>query len=167
MSTDTTTKMPAMPKVHVLNRTSIFFGSFIAMLISNLLLIVFIYTLGVSTGYEGKFSFSWAQLSNSVTFLFGGFASLLGFVLLLAVIAGALWAVHRLSARGHHKWVIVAVIAAFLLGGLLTPIIDWSGAGFGFVPLLVLLAWTALWALVAMILIPTYHTLSRKRGTNH
>jgi len=164
--TTTTVQTPPVPKLHVLKRVNIFGGSFLVGLVSNLILIVAIFTLGVSTGLEGQLSFSWAEFGNSIAFLFGGFASLLWLIGGIAVLMATLWAVHRLSSRGHHNWVVAAFLAGLIVGGfILWRLVDWGSFGFGIVPFLGLLAYTAFWAAVAAFVIPAL-SLSRKRGTN-
>ena len=167
MSTTTTaTDVPAVPKLLVTKRASIFWGSFIVGVVSNLLLIVTIFTLGVSTGVLGDLSFSWEQFGNTLTFLFGGIGSLVWLIGGLVIVAVTLRGVYWLANNNHPKWVVATFVIGMVVGGfILWRLVDWSNFGFGFVPFLGLLAYTAFWAAVASFVIPALN-LSRKRGTN-
>jgi hypothetical protein len=167
MSTTTTiVDAPAVPKLLVTKRASIFWGSFIAGVVSNLLLIVTIFTLGVSTGVAGDLSFSWEQFGNTVTFLFGGIGSLVWLIGGVTILAATAWLVYWLANNNHPKWVVAMFAIGMFVGGfILWRLVDWSNFGFGFVPFLGLLAYTAFWAAVASFVIPALN-LSRKRGTN-
>ncbi|MFZ1250059.1 MAG: hypothetical protein WAR37_01240 [Candidatus Microsaccharimonas sp.] len=167
MSTSTAPTTPRVPNVLVLKRADIFVGSFVIGLVANLVLIIAVFTSGVSTGVAGTFGFDWSQFQNTLTFLFGGIGSALWLIGGIVVLAATGYAFYWLSSHGHHKWVVVASLIGMFVGGfILWRLVDWSNFGFGFVPLLILIAYTAFWAGVASFIIPLRPKLSRKRGTN-
>lgn len=164
-----TSPMPVVTqkKKFAFTRTRIFWASFGVSLVVNALFILAIfaaYNQGVEMGYEGEARFGWDKVSPSFGLLFGGVGSLVVTLVILALVAAALLAVHRLSARGHHTMVVVVVVLALVVGWLFFDRLLGSMAAFkyGFVPFLALVVVTALEAATIVILT----TLSRKRDTH-
>jgi hypothetical protein len=131
--------------------------AFIVELVFNLLLIVFVFSFGVSTGFAaGQPTFGLDQVDTTFGALFGGTTSLLGLIGLLVVIGAILQLVRWLSKSGHHSWVLVVFILGVLAGGYLVwKVIDWSSFGIGFTPILVILGFTAIETIVTGYLVPT------------
>ncbi len=164
IATETLPKMPLL----VNSRTRVFWTAFGIILLFNLIGIVLIYTIGLSTGYEGQLTFSGEQLGATLGFLFGGVVPFLALIGSLTIIAAAIYFVHRLWKSGRHKWVLVIVAVAFLaLGAALVPLlqINWLSIGFGILPFVTLAVITALES--SLIQLALSNTSSRKRGTNH
>ncbi|MGH7218350.1 MAG: hypothetical protein ACREGE_02825 [Candidatus Microsaccharimonas sp.] len=170
MSATVTTEESTLPKTPLLlvSRARLFWTSFGVLLLLNLIGFVLVYTIGLSTGFEGQLSFSSEQLSATLGFLFGGVGSFLGFIGALAIIGVAIYYVHRLWKSGQHKWVLIIVAVAFLALGLaFVPLlqVNWHDIGFGFMPFLAFVLITALEAFIIQLALSNIP--SRKRGTNH
>lgn len=166
-----TATMPVPPKVLVLKRVNIFVGAFFVLLLSNLFLTVGIFTFGVSSGNEGQASFSWVRLGETISFLFGSLGSFLALIGLIAIIGVVLWLVKRVGDAGHGGWSAAIFVVGIIAAVALWPFIasGLGSVGFGIIPLLIFVAFTALVAFLIALVVPvtTKIRLPRKRGTNH
>jgi hypothetical protein len=118
---------------------------FFILFVLNTAATTIIYSIGLTTGYEGQLSWGWDQYVQTLNGLFGNLNSLAallgGLVALIIAFAVAGWLAH-----GRH--VVAAMVwfgFGFVVGGfLLFRAVDWSGISFGFMPVLILIAFTAI-----------------------
>jgi hypothetical protein len=136
---------------HLINRTSLI--TFVVLFLLNALLSTVIYSIGLATGFEGEPSWSWEQYGATLGGLFGDIPSLLALIGGIALFIFSFWVARKLSKSGHHNWLLVWYgIGIFGGGAIIYLWVDWSSFGFGFGPVLVLLAFTAVETLIIRLL---------------
>lgn len=152
-----------------MTRGNIFFGSFLTILLFNLAITVMVFSVGISTGVEGKgkLRLNWEQVGNTIEFLFGGLESLFALIGGVVITVLALRLVLWLSVNKRHNAVIIVSLIGMVIGGfILWKLVNWND--FGRLPLPLFLVFTALEALVAVFVIAGLSTIkSRIRGTTH
>ena len=159
----TTQKKPKRVREHLSFGASIW--AFGVELVFNLLLVITVFSFGLSSGFAGRPTFDWGQVGATIGALFGGTWSLLAFIGAIAIFGGTLWFVHMLSKKGHHFGVVVAFALGVTVGGFLVwKVVNWGEFGLGFAPILAILGFTALETLITAYVVPT--TPRPKGNTN-
>lgn len=166
--TTVTQILPAVPNPVVVRKLRLFLTTFGVLIVAFLAFFVFVYSFGVSTGFEGQMSFSWDQLGATLGFLFGGVVPALAMIGGMAVVVALFWVVDWLHRTGRRKRLLLTfALGIIALGFAITPLtqVDWANIGFGILPFLVLVAFTAL--VSGVIVVALSPIPSRKRDTNH
>lgn len=125
----------------------------VVLAIFNLLLVTFVYSIGVSTGFAGEFSWSAKSFTDAIGSLFGSITSLMILIGTIALIGFGLWITHWLSKKQKRVWLIIWAITIFVLGLILSPAFHITDFSFGFGPVLVLIVFTAIEALVTKLVV--------------
>lgn len=126
---------------------------FVTLLIANVLLLTAVYSVGITTGYEGVPSWSWDSYTDTMGSLFGSFSSLVLLLIGVAFFAASVWIAVYLSKKGRHNWVGVWYFIGLVGGGaILYLLVDWSSFGFGFIPVIALIVFTTIEALIGTVL---------------
>lgn len=139
---------PAVPLV--LSTKRVLITTFLVLLPLNLVLLVFAFSIGVTTGFNGEFGFSWNDVGTTINAMFGSFGNFITLIGALALLAFIYWISNKLSRK--YGWLPgVLVLAALALG----VVVYWSGwinlediNVFGLVPFLFVILFTALQAAV-------------------
>lgn len=135
----------------VMNRMTL--AVFGVLFVVNILLATVVYSIGISTGYEGSPSWSWEQYGATLGGLFGDIPSLLALLGGLALFAGAAilagWFARRQNVVGAVVWFL---IGGFGGGYVLFQLVDWSSFGFGFGPVIALIVFTAVEEFLVLLL---------------
>jgi len=147
-SARTVSNAPALPLV--LSTKRVLITSFLALLPLNLVLLVFVFSIGVTTGFNGVFGFSWTDVGTTINAMFGSFGNFITLVGALALLAFIYWISNKLSRK--YGWLPgVLVLVALALGA----VAFWSGwinpeeiNLFGLVPFVGVILFTALQAAV-------------------
>ena len=127
--------------------------TFVILLIGNVLLSTVLYSVGITTGYEGEPSWSWDQYTETMEGLFGNLSSLFWLLVGIAFFV-IMWRVATyFSKKGNHNavgiWQLVGIVGG---GAILYLLVDWSSFGFGFLPVIVLFVFTAIETLIFRVL---------------
>lgn len=132
---------------------------FAVMFVINSAFATIVYSFGLTTGYNGKPSWSWESYGETLGNLFGDIPSLLamigGIVVFAAAAALAGWFAHRQNTVGAVIWFIIGGIG----GGLLLRLVDWSSFGFGFGPVIAIVVFTLIEEIIILVLA---HVLRRR-----
>jgi hypothetical protein len=140
---------------HMRVKVLLFISEFSFELLFNVLVLIFIYSAGITHGYTGEIGFRLQDLVETIEVLFGGLGTLAAIAAGIALTVFTLWFVHMLSVRDHHRGVLVTLAFAIGIGGfLIYRVIDWGNIGLGFIPSLVLLVITAVEAVFTTFVVP-------------
>lgn len=126
---------------------------FIVWLVISAVTVTIVNSMVQASAFEGEPAWSWDYYGESLGALFGDTVSLLALVGGLAIFAGALWVAGWLADHRRVGWSRVwYAIGMFVGGGLLFGVVDWSSFGFGWTPVLVLIAVSAVMALIFRVI---------------
>lgn len=117
--------------------------AFVVMLLMNLLIITFVFSSGVYTGFEGTFGWDVKSFGDTIASLFGSVTSFVLLIGTLALIGGALWFTYWLANRTKKLWIVLWVIAVALAAALIGPTVRFEDFDFAFVLILVLVVVSA------------------------
>lgn len=121
-----------------------FVVTFVVALIINLLIITFVFSSGVYTGFNGAFGWDAKSFGDTVGSIFGSFTSFVLLIGTLALIGAVLWFTHWLARREKKIWVVLWFVVAAIAVAFVAPSIHIKNFDFAFVFILVLIVVSAI-----------------------
>lgn len=121
-----------------------FLVAFTVALIFNLLIITFVFSSGVYTGFNGAFGWDIKSFGNTIGSIFGSFTSFVMLLGTLVIIAVVLWFTHWLARRDKKIWIVLWVAVVAIMAALIGPSIHIAEFNIAFVFFLVLVAFSAI-----------------------
>lgn len=120
-----------------------FVVAFVAALIFNLLIITFVFSSGVYTGFKGSFGWDAKSFGDTIGSVFGSFTSFVLLIGTLAIIGAVLWFTHWLARREKKIWIVLWFAVAVLVIAFIAPSIHLNSFNFAFVFILIVIVISA------------------------